>query len=137
MTPRPGRPLLAAVVCVWAPRLPLSGSQGARTLRPSGGLGCPAASGDRDLARSDHLDQAEGADQLFEGGDLAVRAGDLDGYRALRDVHGLAAEDVRVLHDLGAGVAVLARDLEQRQLAGDGVARLQVADLDHVHQLVE
>src|SRR5690348_11429346 len=77
-----------------------------RRARCDAGLGRAAAAGDRDLARPDHLDQPEGANQLLEGGDLVVGAGHLDRYRALRHVHGLAAEDVRVLHDLGARVAV-------------------------------
>src|SRR3954469_185010 len=99
-------------------------------------LGDAAAAGDRDLAGPDQLDQAEGADHVLEGLDLVVGAGDLHRHAALRDVHGLAAEDLGELHHLGAGLAVLARDLEQRQLAGHRLDRLEVADLDHVYELV-
>jgi hypothetical protein len=61
-----------------------------------------ASSRYRDLARSDHLDQSEGAHHPLERLDLVVGAGHLDRHRALRDVHGLAAEDLGELHHLGA-----------------------------------
>src|SRR3712207_8288110 len=54
-----------------------------------------------------------------------------------RHVDHLAAEDLGDLHDLGALRAVVRRDLEQRQLAHDGLARLEVADLQDVDQLVQ
>ena len=54
----------------------------------------------------------------------------------LRHVDDLAAEDLRDLHDLGA-LGAVGGDLEQRELAGDGVARLEVADLQDVDQLVQ
>ena len=52
------------------------------------------------------------------------------------DVDDLAAEDLGELHDLGAAVAV-GGDLEQRQLARDRLVGLEVADLDHVDELVQ
>ena len=102
-----------------------------------GGLRDAAAARHGDLAGADQLDQAERADHVLEGLDLVVGAGDLHGHAALRHVHGLAAEDLGELHHLGAGVAVLARDLEQRQLAGHRLLGLEVADLDHVDELVQ
>ena len=47
-----------------------------------------------------------------------------------------AAEDLDELHDLGARGAV-GGDLEDRELAGDRLVRLEVADLEHVDQLVQ
>src|ERR1700755_3358441 len=79
-----------------------------RYIRPrifASGLGTAAAAAHGDLAGADHLDQAEGPDHVLEGLDLVVGARDLDGHRAARHVHGLAAEDVRELHDLGARVS--------------------------------
>ena len=54
----------------------------------------------------------------------------------LRDVDDLAAEDLADLHDLRALRAV-GGDLEERELAGDRVARLEVADLQDVDELVQ
>src|SRR6201996_3013668 len=92
--------------------------------------------GDGDLAGADHFDQPVGADHPLEGLDFVGRAGDLDGHRAAGDVDDFGAEDLGELDDLGA---VLDRggDLEQGHLAGDGVLRLHVADLQHVDELVQ
>src|SRR4029450_3582851 len=97
--------------------------------------GDAAAARDGDFAGADQLDQAEWPNHALEGLDLVVCARDLHGHAALRNVHGLAAEDLGELHHLGAGVAVLARDLEQRQLPGNGLLGLEVEDLDTVAQL--
>src|SRR3954452_3912421 len=91
---------------------------------------------DGDLTRADHLDQPERPYRLLERLDLLVGAGDLNGDRALRHVDHLAAEDVRELHHLAARLAV-GGDLEQRELARHRLLRLEVADLDHVDELVE
>src|SRR5262249_43199592 len=56
--------------------------------------------------------------------------------RARREVDDLAAEDRNHLHDLAARRGV-GRDLEQRELARDRLGRLEVADLDHVDELVQ
>ena len=104
--------------------------------RSGGPLGLAAPARDRDLARARHLDQPERAHHALEGLDLVPRPGDLDGHRAARDVDDLRAEDVDHLHDLGARGSVRG-DLEQRELAGDRLGRLEVADLDDVDQLVQ
>src|SRR3954447_26927320 len=106
----------------------------ARTPEPDSRLA--ASSGNRDLARAHHLDQAERPDHPLEGLDLVGRPGDLDDDRALRHVDDLAAEDLADLHDLRALRAVDG-DLEERELAGDRVARLEVADLQDVDELVQ
>src|SRR4051812_19942760 len=98
--------------------------------------GFAAAAGDRDLPGSGHFDQPEGAHHALEGLDLVPRARDLDDHRAAGDVDDPAAEDLDHLHDLGAARAV-GGDLEQRQLPGHRVDRLEIADLDHVDELVE
>ena len=53
-----------------------------------------------------------------------------------RDVHGLGAEQLDDLDDLGAGLVVGA-DLHQDEFALDGRRRLQLDDLQHVDELVE
>src|SRR3954463_15273457 len=98
-------------------------------------LGLAAPARDRDLARAHHLDQPERANHALEGLDLVGRAGDLHDDRALGDVDDLAAEDLADLHDLRA-LRAIDRDLEERELAGDRVARLEVADLQDVDELV-
>src|SRR5215218_5367082 len=101
---------------------------------PTSGLA--AAARDRDLARAGHLDQAERAHHALERLDLLPGARDLDDHGAAGDVDDLAAEDLHDLHDLAAARAV-GGDLEQRELARDGLRRLEVADLDHVDELVQ
>ena len=54
----------------------------------------------------------------------------------LRRVDDVAAEDLRELEDLAAR-RPLGGDLEQRQLAGDRAGGLEVADLEHVDELVQ
>src|SRR3954469_417265 len=103
---------------------------------PTGGSGLAPTSRDRDLARAHHLDHPERADHLLEGVDLVGRARDLHDQRLAGDVDDLAAEDLDRLEHLGALTAV-GGDLEQRQLAGDRALGLEVADLDHVDELVQ
>src|SRR3954451_21248320 len=103
---------------------------------PTGGSGLAPTSRDRDLARAHHLDHPERADHLLEGVDLVGRARDLHDQRLAGDVDDLAAEDLDRLEHLGALTAV-GGDLEQRQLAGHGALGLEVADLDHVDELVQ
>src|SRR6185436_13056443 len=86
--------------------------------------GLAASARDGDLARAHHLDQPERADHALEGLDLLGRAGDLQDDRALRDVDDLPAEDLADLHDLRA-LRPVDGDLEERELAGDLVDRVQ------------
>src|SRR5215204_5193696 len=102
----------------------------------SSASGLAAAAGDGDLARAGHLDEAERAHHALERLDFLPGARDLHDHGAARDVDDLAAEDLHDLHDLAAARAV-GGDLEQRELARDRVGRLEVADLDHVDQLVQ
>ena len=67
---------------------------------------------------------------------LVGAAGGLDGDGLRGDVHGLGAEQLDDLDDLGAGLVVGAH-LHQNQFALDGGGRLQLDDLQHVDQLVE
>src|SRR3954454_12339820 len=97
----------------------------ARTPEPDSRLA--AAARNRDLARAHHLDEPERPDHALEGLDLVRRPGDLDDHRTARHVDDLAAEDVGDLHDLRA-LRTFDGDLEQRELAGDRVGRLEIAD---------
>src|SRR4051812_49413410 len=91
---------------------------------------------DGDLAGARHLDQPVRADHPLERVDLLRRARDLDRQRAARDVDDLPLEDLGELHDVAA-VLHGSLDPEQRHLPGDRLIGLHVADLHHVHQLVE
>ena len=77
---------------------------------------------------SRHLDQPERPYRDLERVDLVTRPGDLDHDRALGDVDDLGAEDLADLHHLGTADAV-GGDLEDRQLAGERLLRLEIADL--------
>jgi hypothetical protein len=87
-------------------------------------------------ARAHHLDQTEGTHHRLEGLDLVGGACYLDDDRALGHVDDLAAEDLRDLHELAA-LGPIGCDLEQRQLAGDRIGGLEVADLQNVDELVQ
>src|SRR3954447_2419267 len=81
-------------------------SSGPADSPPTADSGGRAPPRDGDLTRPDHLDQPERPDQLLERLDLLVDSGDLDRHRPLGHVDHLAAEDVRELHHLAAGLAV-------------------------------
>src|SRR3954447_6886485 len=103
---------------------------------PTGGSGLAPTARDRDLPRAHRLDHPERPDHLLEGVDLVRRAGDLDDQRLARHVDDLAPEDLHRLEHLGA-LGAVGGDLEQRQLASDRALGLEVADLDHVDELVQ
>src|SRR5439155_25789120 len=105
-------------------------------IRPRWGSGLAPTPRDRDLTRAHHLDHPERADHLFERVDFVGRPGDLDDQGFPRHVDDLAAEDLDGLEHLGA-LRPVGGDLEQRQLASDGVVGLEIADLEHVDELVE
>src|SRR3954451_2878903 len=105
-------------------------------LSPTRRSGLAPAARDRDLAGAHHLDHPERPDHLLEGVDLLRRAGDLDDERLARHVDDVAAEDLDDLEHLGA-LGPVGGDLEQRQLARDRSVGLEVADLDHVDELVQ
>src|SRR5688572_23291186 len=94
---------------------------------PAGsGLGAPP--GDGDLARLGHLDEPERAHEALEGLDLVRLPDDLDDDRAPGDVDHPGLEDLRELQDLRPRRGV-GGDLEDGELAGDRLLRLEVADL--------
>src|SRR5690606_16982092 len=90
----------------------------------------------REVAGAAELDDAVGLDELEERLDLALVARQLDHEVLVADVDDLRAEQLADLDDVRA---VLRRGLElgQDELAGDGLAGLEVVDLDDVDELVE
>jgi hypothetical protein len=87
-------------------------------------------------ARASHLNKSERPHHALERLDLLVRSGDFHDHRSPLDVDDLAAKDLDDLHDLAARSGV-GGDLEQRHLARDRLLRLEVADLEHVDELVQ
>src|SRR5690606_9510311 len=91
---------------------------------------------DRDRAGLHEFLDAEGLQHLQHRGQLVAAAGGLDGDGLRGDVHRLGAEELDDLDDLGARLVVGAH-LHQDEFALDGLAGLQLDDLQHVAQLVE
>src|SRR5450759_3138962 len=94
----------------------------------------PAPHGDR--ARAHDLEDAQRLQQLEERFELVVGADHAQRERAAIHVDDLGLEDLGDLQRLGAFVA-LAGDPHQQELGGDGVVGVEVADLDHVDELVQ
>src|SRR5581483_9751127 len=94
------------------------------------------APGERDPAGPHELHHAEVPEQVEERLQLLGLAGDLEREGRARHVHHVRAEDRRDLHDALAGFPA-GPDLDQHELAFDGLAGLELEDLDHVDELVE
>src|SRR4051794_971915 len=96
---------------------------------PDGGAG------EADAAGADHLTDPVHADELLERVELLRVAHDLEQDRVRPDVGDARAERVREGEQLRAAVR-RRRDGDQRQLALDRLARLELADAQDVHKLV-
>jgi len=96
------------------------------------------AAGQGDGAGAGGREDAVGADELEEGADLVLVAGELDDDGVVGDVDDLGAEEGGDLDDLGAGLGV-ALHLAEDELAGDvfDLFAGEVLDGDDVDQLIE
>src|ERR1700712_645233 len=92
--------------------------------------------GERDHAGLHDFPDAVGLEHPTQRRQLVSGAGGLDGHGVGGDVDDLGPEHLGHLEDLGAHRRVGA-DLEHHELALDRRRRLQLDDLDDVHQLVE
>ena len=96
------------------------------------------AAGQGDGAGTGGREDAVGADEVEEGADLVLVAGELDDDGVVGDVDDLGAEKGGDLDDLGAGLGV-ALHLAEDELAGDvfDLFAGEVLDGDDVDQLLE
>src|SRR5262249_1302493 len=98
-------------------------------------MGCGLAF-EGEAAGAGELEDAEGLEEAEEGVDLLVVAGGLDDEGVGGEVDDFGAEDLVDLEDLRAGLAIGA-DLHEHELAGDGLALLEIDDFDDVDELPE
>ena len=88
-----------------------------------------------DPAGADELLDAVGADELLEGVERLGRADELEDHRLGAEVGDLRAERLGDREELGPALRA-DRDLDQRELALDRLARLELADPEDVDELV-
>src|SRR6266540_5724645 len=91
--------------------------------------------GQADATGADELLDAVRADELLERVDVLGQADDLEDQRLGPEVGDASLEDVGEREQL-ASLVGRGRDLDQRQLALDRLARLELVDAEHVHELV-
>ena len=104
---------------------------------PRSPLRLRATSRHRDLAGAHHLDQPVGADEPLERLDLLGRRRSPRSSASASSSRRRAPRKISANSRISVRACDLGRDLEQRQLAGDRPRRLQVADLQHVDELVQ
>src|SRR5581483_4452857 len=119
----------------WPRSLPARSSRPRRYLARRRRLLAAAATHHGHDAGPDQLLNAEALQQTDEGVDLLRISGDLDHHRTQRHVDDARAVDVHELHDLGPSRR-LAGDLDERQLAHDGLILREVRDLPDLDDLV-
>ena len=89
-----------------------------------------------ELAGARELDNAERLKQAKEGVDFRFVAGDFADERVGGEIDDLGAKHIRDLQQLSAGARVCA-NLNEHELAGDGLALAKVSDLNDVNQFTK